>query len=108
MIASGTRVRIRILVQEVSKELLLGHSLVRLMHRFPSFCEIRRQHPDLQRDPHICLLADGTGILMLPKAITRSGFVRYDSPDQVRRHLGRFDELWQSSQADSALRRLLL
>ena len=108
MVASGTRARIRILVQEVNKELLLGYSLVRLMHRFPSFCEIRRQHRDLQRDPHICLLADDAGILMLPRAVTRNGFVRYDSRDQVRRHLGRFDELWQSSQTDPALRRFLL
>lgn len=108
MIASSSKARIRVMVQDVSKELLLGHSLVRLMHRFPSFCEVRRQHPDLSRDPQVHLLADDAGVLMLPKAIMRSGFVRYNSRDQVRRYAGRFDELWASSQTDPALRRFLL
>lgn len=108
MIVSNSKACIRVLVQDVSKELLLGHSLVRLMHRFPSFCEIRRQHPDLARDPQVHLLVDDAGILMLPKAIMRSGFVRYNSRDQVRRYSGRFDELWSSSLTDPALRRFLL
>ena len=108
MIAISSKARIRVLVQDVSKELLLGHSLVRLMHRFSSFCEVRRQHPDLARDPQVHLLADDAGILMLPKAVLRSGFVRYNSRDQVRRYSGRFDELWSSSQTDPSLRRFLL
>ncbi len=108
MIVNNSKARIRVLVQDVSKELLLGHSLVRLMHRFPSFCEVRRQHPDLARDPQVHLLVDDAGILMLPKATMRSGFVRYNSRDQVRRYSGRFDELWSSSQTDPALRRFLL
>ncbi|QIB52201.1 GNAT family N-acetyltransferase [Pseudomonas sp. OIL-1] len=108
LITCNPRARIRVLVQDVGKDLLNGHSIVGLMHRFPSFCEVRRQHPDLAPDPRVFMLADDAGLLLLPKATMRNGFVRYNSRDQVRRHGGRFDELWATSQTDPALRRFLL
>ncbi len=107
-IAAQSRLRICVLVQEIRDDLLAGHSLVRLMQRFPSFCEVRRQHPDLPRDPRVYLVADDSGIIMLPRATIRSGFACYASSDQVRRWSNTFDDLWSSSQTDLALRRLSL
>ncbi|QJD58320.1 GNAT family N-acetyltransferase [Pseudomonas sp. gcc21] len=108
LISSNPKARIRVLVQNVSKNLLGGHSIVGLMHRFPSYCEVRKQHPDLAPDPRVFLLADDAGILLLPRAVKRDGFARYNSRDQVKRHGDLFDEPWSSSQSDPALRRFLL
>lgn len=108
LIAARPKCRIRILLQDVPRDFLFGHSLVQLMHRFPSFCEIRKQNPELPRASQVYLLADGEGILMLPRSSVRQGFVRARSPDQVKRWSSSFDELWSSSQSDPSLRRFLL
>lgn len=107
-IARQPKARLRILLHEASKPFLQGHSLLNLMHRFPSLLEIRRQHPERTRAPQVYMLADDSGILMLPKSISHDGFVRYNSPDQVRRWSSAFDDLWSSSQSDPAIRRFLL
>ncbi|WP_456236157.1 DUF7931 domain-containing protein [Halopseudomonas xinjiangensis] len=108
MVLAQPKSRIRVLLQDVPKDFALGHSLAKFAQRFPSMCEIRRIHPHLPREPQVYLLADNQGILMLPQRQTRKGFVRYQSPDQVRRWKGSFEELWASSQSDPALRRFLL
>jgi len=108
VVSSQTRLRICVLVQDIRDELLAGHSLVRLMQRFPSFCEVRRQHPDLPREPRVYMVADDSGILMFPRAALRNGFARYASADQARRWGNSFAELWATSQTDLALRRLSL
>lgn len=108
LIAARPKCQIRILLQDVPREFLFGHSLAQLMHRFPSFCEIRKQNPELPRASQVYLLADAEGILMLPRGNVRQGFVRARSPDQVRRWSSSFNELWSSSQSDPSLRRFLL
>lgn len=108
LIATRPKAQIRILLQDVPQGFCLGHSLVKLAQRFPSACEIRRILPDLPREPQVYVLADDDGILMLPQRLKRTGFVRYESPDQVRRWAAHFQELWATSQSDPALRRFLL
>lgn len=108
LILAQPKARIRVLLQDVPQGFTLGHSLVKLAQRFPSICEIRRAHPDVPREPQIYMLADSDGIVMLPQRHTRTGFARYQSPDQVRRWSGAFEELWATSQTDPALRRFLL
>ncbi|WP_022962578.1 GNAT family N-acetyltransferase [Halopseudomonas pelagia] len=108
LIGRQPKCRIRVLLQEAGTPFLQGHSLVNLMHRFPSLVDIRKQHPDREKEPHVYMLVDNSGVLMLPKAAHRQGFARYHSPDQVRRWGRHFDELWATSQSDSAIRRFLL
>lgn len=108
LVARQPKARVRILLQEASKAFLQGHTLLNLMHRFPSLLEIRKQHPERALDQQVYVLIDDQGILMLPRAARREGFVRYNSPDQVRRWYGSFDDLWASSQSDPAIRRFLL
>jgi predicted GNAT family N-acyltransferase len=108
LIARQPKTRIRILLHEASKVFLQGHSLLDLMHRFPSLLDIRKQHPERTKASQVYMLVDDSGILMLPKSTRREGFTRYNSPDQVRRWSGTFDDLWSSSQSDTAMRRLLL
>lgn len=108
LIARQPKCRIRILLQDAGKPFLQGHSLLNLMHRFPSLVEIRKQHPEREKSTQVYMLGDSCGILMLPKASQRQGFVRYQSPDQVRRRSSEFDELWSTSQSDPAIRRFLL
>ena len=108
MIAAQPKSRIRVLLAEVKKDFPLGHSLVKLAHRFPSSCEVRRLHPEAPHEPQVFLLADDSGMLMLPRGHEKSGFARYNTRDQVRRWTNTFDELWATSQSDPALRRFLL
>lgn len=108
LVARQPKARIRILLHDAGKTFLTGHTLLNLMHRFPSLLDIRKQHPERSKDQQVYMLVDDSGILMLPKALRREGFVRYNSPDQVRRWHGSFEDLWASSQSDSAIRRFLL
>lgn len=108
LIARQPKARIQILLQEASKPFLQGHTLLNLMHRFPSLIDIRKQHPERTKAPQVYMLVDDSGILMLPRAIRREGFIRYNSPDQVRRWNNTFEDLWASSQSDPAIRRFLL
>lgn len=108
LVARQPKARIRVLLHEASKPFLRGHSLLNLMHRFPSLLEIRRQHPERPRADQVYMLVDDSGILMLPRTIRREGFTRYNSPDQVRRWGGTFEDLWATSQSDPAIRRFLL
>lgn len=108
LIARQPKCRIKVLLQDAGTPFLQGHSLLNLMHRFPSIVEIRKQHPEREKLPQVYMLADTCGILMLPKALLRQGFARYQSPDQVRRRTSEFDELWSTSQSDPAIRRFLL
>jgi predicted GNAT family N-acyltransferase len=108
LVARQPKARIQILLHEASKAFLQGHSLVNLMHRFPSLLQIRKQHPERLKGTQVYMLIDSSGIMMLPRSIRREGFVRYNSPDQVRRWHGTFEDLWASSQSDSAIRRFLL
>lgn len=107
-IATHPKGSIRVLVNQVTADFTQGHSLSSLQHRFPSLCEIRKRHPDLAREPQVYLLADDSGILMFPQALQPQGFVRYHSPDQVRRWQASFDEHWSSSLSDQGLRRFTL
>lgn len=108
LVARQPKARIQILLHEATKPFLQGHSLVNLMHRFPSLLQIRKQHPERLKGPQVYMLVDDSGVLMLPRSIRREGFIRYNSPDQVRRWQGTFEDLWASSQSDSAIRRFLL
>lgn len=108
LIARQPKARIRVLLNEAGRPYLQGHTLLNLMHRFPSLLEIRKQHPERTKAPQVYMLIDNSGILMLPKPVQREGFVRYNSPDQVRRWNSTFDDLWSSSQSDPAIRRFLL
>lgn len=108
LILAQPKARIRVLLQDVPQSFALGHSMVKLAQRFPSMCEIRRVHPDAPREPQVYMLADSDGIVMLPQRQKRTGFARYQSPDQVRRWTSSFQEFWATSQSDPALRRFLL
>lgn len=108
LIARQPKCRIRILLHEAGSAFLKGHSLLNLMHRFPSMIDIRVQHPERVKGLHVYTLMDDDGILMLPKLGQRQGFVRYCSPDQVKRWSNTHEDLWASSQTDPAIRRFLL
>lgn len=108
LIARNPKARIQILLQEVSNEFLSGHTLLSITRRFPSLCQIRKQHPDLAKQPYCQVMTDLQGFLMLPIARQREGFVRKESRDQVKRWSDSFNDLWSSSQTDSAIRSFLL
>lgn len=108
LIGRQRKCRVRVLLQEAVPAFLHGHSLVNLMHRFPSLVDIRKQHPDRPKGPQVYMLVDTHGIVMLPRASQHQGFARYQSPDQVRRWGQHFEDLWATSQSDSAIRRFLL
>jgi len=108
LIAREPLARIQILLQSVDRDFLQGRSLLSLTHRFPSLCEIRCQHPDLQKQKYVQLMTDAQGFFMQPDHRVRQAFAREYSPDQVKRWADQFDELWGSSQSDPAIRRFLL
>ena len=108
LIARNPKARIQVLLQEVSNDFLSGHTLLSLARRFPSLCQVRKQHPDLPRQSYAQAMIDQQGFLMLPVARQREGFVRQTSRDQVKRWSDTFDERWNSSQTDPAIRSFLL
>lgn len=107
-IASESRFQLQVLLEQVPDSFTQGHSLVQLLHRFPSRVAIRQQHAEREADPQAYCLVDQCGLLMLPLPREHAGFVRYNSRDQVKRWQGRFSDCWESAQTPASLRRFNL
>ncbi len=105
---ASPRRRIRILVKDPKPALLSGHRLPYLAERLSSRIFIRRL-PELDAEIQACLLlADRHGYLRRPSCRLRDGVADFHAPLEVARHWDEFEERWQRSVEDPALRRLHL
>ena len=100
--------RIRILLQDHEQVVKHGHRIVELVRRLSSSAEIRIPPEDWLEHPVNFLLADQYGYVKREASSDYAATADYFAPLAVRRMGSLFDSIWETSQADSELRRLYL
>ena len=100
--------RIRILLQDHERVVKQGHRLIELVRHLSSSAEIRVPHGDWLAHPENFLLADQYGYVHRELSTRYEAKADYFAPLKVRHMRSQFDEIWESSQVDSELRRLYL
>ena len=101
--------RIRVLFHDCSKAVRHGHRLIHLARRFPSYIQLRRASRDHQEEAGSWIAVDGTHLLWRPDyTISTGAYAFIDEAAQARKVLRPFDQWWQHSEADPALRELHL
>jgi len=102
------RTRLRVLVQDPEPAIRTGHRLVDLVQRLTSFAEIRVPSAEHHAYNAAFLVADQQGV------VYRSLADRFEATVSLAdRHLAgecqrRFEEMWETSRAEPALRRIHL
>jgi len=100
--------RIRILLQDHERVIKQGHRLIELMRQLSSSAEIRVPQGDWLSHAENFLLADRYGYVHRELASRYEATADYHAPLEVLHMQNRFDEIWESAQVDSELRRLYL
>jgi hypothetical protein len=108
-LALGCRdVCIRILLQNNERVQREGHRLIDLARRLTSRIEIRRPHADYLDHLENFLIADATGYIRRPVHSRYGAEVDFNDRYHCQKHLDFFNEVWQCSEQDSALRQLYI
>lgn len=102
--------RVRILISDPATALQEGHRLIYLARRLPSFVSIRVISPESgSDDEESWLLVDDTALLWRPDfRQLRLGTLHRHDPQRSSALARRFDERWEQSRTDAALRQLHL
>jgi hypothetical protein len=101
--------RIRILISDADKSVAEGHRLIYLARRLPSFASIRTVPADIKDREECWLLADEQTLLWRPDyRQLRHGILHRHDPARSGTLQRQFDEYWEKSHIDPALRQLHL
>jgi hypothetical protein len=102
------RNQLRILLRDSSRAVQDGHRLLQLNKRISSNFQIRKLHPDYPVEELSFLLADRSGLYVLPQPSHADGYALYQDDARNRQRQELFDRAWDSSISDSNLRSFLL
>ncbi|MCU1717029.1 histone acetyltransferase HPA2 [Pseudomonas sp. 5P_3.1_Bac2] len=102
------RNQLRILLRDSSRAVHDGHRLLQLNKRLSSNFHIRKLHPDYPSEEISFLLADRSGLLVLPQPSRAEGYALYQDGVRNRQRQEQFDRAWETSLSDSNLRSFLL
>lgn len=98
---------VRILISDASQAVAVGHRLIYLARRLPSFVSIRVLPRDSRDVSENWLLADDQTLLWRPDfRQLRHAILHHDSPARCAALQRHFDERWELSASDPALRQL--
>jgi hypothetical protein len=100
--------RIRILLQDHERVVKQGHRIIELTRRLVSSIEVRTPSEEWQDLAENYLLADGDGYVRWEHGTRYEAMADYHAPLVVRPLQARFDEIWESAEVSSELRRLYL
>lgn len=104
MLLGSRRARLRVLVQDPARVIALGHRLLELARRMPSFAEIRVMARAHQHDNSAWMVADGTGVIHRELADRYEGVVNFRSPRRADELLRQFEPAWSNAREDTNLR----
>ncbi|KAB7627569.1 hypothetical protein [Alkalilimnicola sp. S0819] len=102
------RAQVRILLQDSTRAIKEGHSLVELARRLSSFMEIRLLGPEHQAVNDALLIVDRRGYIRRESGDRPEGIAERDSPARAVELGEEFQRYWDASVADPNLRRLHL
>ena len=103
---SRRKVLIRILVQDSSKAVKLGHRLPYLAQRIPSKIQIRKPSSEYRDFRQSFLIADSIGMLRRPLHDRFDGELNFKDPMNAKEKLNFFNKVWASAETDPYLKRL--
>jgi hypothetical protein len=96
------------LLREPGRAVKEGSRLLSLSRRLSSNLLIRKLHPDYPNEALAFLLADDSGLLLLPELGQPSGYALYHDPIRNRQRRAQFEQAWDTSITDADLRSFLL
>ena len=102
------RSEIRIIAQSTKMNMQQGHRLIELAQHLSSDIHIRNPEKQEQTIQQTLLLVDDFAYLICPRATQYSGFANQYDRLEVRELSMQFNDLWQHSKADRAVRRLTI
>lgn len=105
---ASPRNQLRILLREPGRAVKEGSRLLSLSRRLSSNLLIRKLHPDYPNEALAFLLADDSGLLLLPELGQPSGYALYHDPIRNRQRRAQFEQAWDTSITDADLRSFLL
>jgi len=105
---SSRNLCLRILLQNNEKVQREGHRLIDLARRITSKIEIRKPHPDYIDHLESFIIADTQGFLRRPVGQRYDGEANFKDLLKAREMMQFYNEIWESSEPDSDLRRLYL
>jgi hypothetical protein len=101
--------RVRILIADAAEAVSTGHRLVYLARRLPSFVSIRVLPGEIKDNPESWLLVDDQALLWRPDyRHLRNGLCHHRDPMRSGVLARQFDDRWEQSRVDPALRQLNL
>ena len=101
--------RVRILIADAGQAVAEGHRLIYLARRLPSFVSIRVLPAEMKDREECWLLADGQTLLWRPDYHQlRHGILHRNDPTRSGALQRLFDEHWDQSRSDPALRQLII
>lgn len=105
---ASPRNQLHILLREPGRAVKEGSRLLSLSRKLTSNLHIRKLHPDYPYEPLAFLLADDSGLLLLPDPGQPSGYALYHDPIRNRQRRAQFKQAWDTSITDADLRSFLL
>jgi len=99
---------LRVLLQNNEKVQKEGHRLIELARRLTSKIEIRKPHPDFQDLRQFFMVVDTQDYFRCPNHQRYEGEAELKAPFKARELMQLYNEIWESSEPDSDLRRLYL
>lgn len=105
---ASPRNQLRILVRDASRAVKEGHRLLNLSRRLSSNLHLRKLNPNYPGEELAFLLADDSGLLLLPQPGQVAGYALYRDAARVRMRQTQFDQAWDTSTTDADLRSFLL
>lgn len=106
--SAGRHAQVRILVADAGALVGRGHRLLELSRKLSTFMEIRRLSEEDRQEDIAMLLVDGESYLYWGPGNGYMGNGQWHSHGNCRRPAQRFQDAWDRSVADPALRRLHL
>ncbi len=107
-ILQSRRSRVRILVKDPDPAIRGGHRLIELTQRLSSFAEVRVPAPEHGNYNAAFLVADGRGVVYRGLADRYEATVCFSHAGLAGECVRQFDDMWDSSRSDPALRRTYL
>jgi hypothetical protein len=108
LVLNNRRARIRILVCDPLAVVRQGHRLLQLAGQLSSFFDLRKPGPEHIDFNGSILVADSMGCIVRNSAERYEGTVHFHNPRLAKNLLEQFSEMWDKSEPDPNLRRMLL
>lgn len=98
--------RVRVLISDPSRTMKIGNGFVDMGRRLNSYIEFRNLKPEYRSHADAYCIADTEALVYRPRGDRWDGVCDTYDPGTAKKYLNIFDDLWNASETQPALRRL--